>query len=203
MDNYLLYVAIASATIASPGPGVVLSISNSLRYGFLGSLAGILGVAFGMLGIALLSATSVAVILSTSAFAFTLLKYVGAAYLIYLGIKMWRSSSKFNSDLKTKEKSNFSRFLKGLTITILNPKPIFFFIALFPQFVTVGNQNIYQFLLLVITFSILVIIIHCLYSASANMARKKLSTNKGSKLVSRVSGSFYIFFGLGLAASNK
>lgn len=203
MDNYLLYVAIASATIASPGPGVVLSISNSLRYGFLGSITGILGVAFGMLCIALLSATSIAIILSTSALVFTILKLIGAAYLIFLGIKMWRSSAKINPDLKTVKKSNLSRFIEGLAITVLNPKPIFFFIALFPQFVEAGDQNIYQFLLLVVTFSVLVVIIHCLYSASANMARAKLSTKKGSKLVSKISGSFYMFFGFGLAVSNK
>jgi len=202
MDNYFLYMAIASATIASPGPGVVLTISNSLKYGFLGSLSGILGVAFGMLCIALLSATSVAVVLSTSALAFTLLKYVGAAYLIYLGIKMWRSSTKFNPEIKTETKSNLNRFAEGLAITVLNPKPIFFFIALLPQFVNTTSQNVSQFLVLVFIFSILVIFIHCLYSASATFARKKLSTPKGSKLVSKISGSFYIFFGLGLAATN-
>ncbi len=81
MESYLLYIAIASATIASPGPGVVLTISNSIRYGFFGSVAGIVGVASAMLCIATISATSLAVILSTSALAFTILKYVGAAIL--------------------------------------------------------------------------------------------------------------------------
>lgn len=203
MDNYLLYIVISAATIASPGPGVVLSVSNSLRYGFWGSLAGILGVAIGMLGIALLSVTSVAVILSASAVAFSLLKYIGAAYLIYLGIKMWRSASKFNPDLSASKKSNFQRFCEGLTITVLNPKPIFFFIALFPQFITVDSPNRFQFLQLVITFSVLVIIIHCLYAALANLARKKLASKQGNRLISKFSGSCYIFFGFGLAASNR
>ncbi len=203
MDNYLLYIVIASATIASPGPGVILSISNALKYGFFGSIAGILGVAVGMFFIGLLSASSVAVILATSALAFSIIKYVGAAYLIYLGYKMWRSTSELHPETKLAVKTNGSRFREGLAITLLNPKPIFFFIALFPQFIVSNNQNLYPFFVLVMTFSLLVIVIHCLYAASANMLRKKLATPKAGKLISKISGSFFIFFGLGLAASNK
>ncbi|MES9857222.1 MAG: LysE family translocator [Sedimenticola sp.] len=203
MESYLLYIAIASATIASPGPGVVLTISNSIRYGFFGSVAGIVGVASAMLCIATISATSLAVILSTSALAFTILKYVGAAYLIYLGIKMWRSSSKFDVNNKQTRKSNKHRFTEGLLITLLNPKPIFFFMALFPQFINSGENYLFQFLLLAMTFSVLVVIIHFGYAFFAKSARSKLSTPKGSQILSKASGSFYVFFGVGLATTNK
>jgi len=203
MENYLLYIAIASATIASPGPGVILSISNSIRYGFFGAASGIFGVAIAMLGIAIISATSVAVILASSAFAFTILKYIGASYLIYLGIKIWRSSSKFDVTNKNAIKSNKHKFTEGFLITLLNPKPIFFFMSLFPQFINPNENYQIQFLVLATTFSFLVVLIHCIYAAFAKASRSKLSSQKGSKIISRVSGSFYIFFGLGLAASNK
>ncbi|MEM5529270.1 LysE family translocator [Gammaproteobacteria bacterium AS21] len=203
MNSYLLYITIAAATIASPGPGVVFTISNTIRDGFSGAISGVLGIAFGMLCIALLSATSVAVVLSASALAFTLLKFVGAAYLIYLGFKLWRSSAAINTDIHTVKKSNLKKFTQGMLLTFLNPKPIFFFIALFPQFIDKSQPSFSQFLLLVMTFAVLVIIIHCVYGASANFARHKLSSPKSSHLISKISGSFYICFGLGLAASSK
>ena len=92
MENYLLFILIAAAVIASPGPGIVLTLKNTLQYDFRGAFPGIAGVALGMLLIAVLSAAGLGLLLTTSALAFTVLKYLGAAYLIYLGIKLWRNS---------------------------------------------------------------------------------------------------------------
>lgn len=203
MENYILYIVITSATIASPGPGVILTISNAIRYGFLGAVAGILGVASAMFCIAIISATGVALILSTSALAFSTLKYVGAAYLIYLGIKMWRSSSKFNRENENKVKSNKQKFTEGLLITLLNPKPIFFFMSLFPQFLNSSENYLFQFSFLTITFSVFVVIIHFGYAFFAKTVKYKLSTSRGSKVLAKVSGSFYILFGIGLATTSK
>ncbi len=203
MDQYLLYLAIASATIASPGPGVVLTITNSLSYGFWAAFPSILGVATGMMCIAAISATGLALVLATSALAFTVFKLVGAAYLIYLGIKMWRTSAKINVQKTAKAKTAKVRFTEGLLITLLNPKPIFFFMALFPQFITPNENYPAQFIFLTVTFSLLVVLIHCGYAAFSKLARSVLSTPKGRKLLGRVSGCFYMLFGLGLAASNR
>lgn len=203
MEQYLIYVAFASATIASPGPGVVFTITNSLRYGFWGAISGIFGVSLGILCIATISASSLSIFLATSALAFTALKFIGAAYLIYLGVKMWLSSAKIDVYKIEKQKSHKLRFTEGLMITLLNPKAIFFFIALFPQFITLNEDYQSQFIILTITFSFLIILIHCIYAVFSKAAKSSLSTPKGSKLVSRVSGSFYIFFGVGLVASNK
>jgi threonine/homoserine/homoserine lactone efflux protein len=203
MQSNLLYIAIASATIASPGPGVVLTISNSIKYGFWGSVSGILGVASAMLCIAIISATSLAAIFATSALAFSIFKYIGAAYLIYLGIKMWRSSSKFDETNNSSIKSNKKKFSEGLLLTLLNPKPIFFFMALFPQFINPSENYSFQFLLLAFVFSVLVVIIHSSYAFFAKTAKTKLSTPKGSQILSRVSGGFYMCFGVLLATTNK
>ena len=201
MEDYILFVAIAVATIASPGPGVVLTITNSIKDGFRGAISGIIGVASAMLCIAIISATSLAAILSTSALAFTILKYIGAAYLIYLGIKMWRSSSSSNISPNSITKSNKKKFIEGFLITLLNPKPIFFFMALFPQFINPNEAYIFQFLLLAITFSVLVVIIHSSYALFAKSARSKLSTPKGRQILSKASGAFYMLFGAGLATA--
>ena len=203
MDGYLLYIAVAALTIASPGPGVILTIANSLRYGFIGSIAGILGLALGMLCVAVVSATSLGVVMLKSALAFTILKYIGAAYLIYLGIKLWRSPPMFTEHENSETKSNFQIFFEGLSITLLNPKPIFFFMSLFPQFIDLKEDYGSQFVLLTITFSCLVVAIHCVYAIAANMVRSKLSSPGVGKAINKASGSVFMCFGVGLAASNK
>jgi homoserine/homoserine lactone efflux protein len=82
MGNYLLFTLIATITILSPGPGVLLTLTNSIRFGFTGAVGGIVGIAVGTFVVSCISATSVEVLLSTSALAFTLMKYIGTAYLI-------------------------------------------------------------------------------------------------------------------------
>jgi homoserine/homoserine lactone efflux protein len=203
MDEYLLYITIAAVTIASPGPGVILTIANSLRYGFVGAIVGILGVALGGLCVAIVSATSLAALLSTSALAFIILKYVGAAYLIYLGIKLWRSTPTFTTDSMHKDKTSFQRFIEGLSITLLNPKPIFFFMSLFPQFINPQQGYISQFILLSLTFSCLVVVIHCVYGISASFAKSKLSSPGAGRAINKSSGGVFVCFGIGLAASSK
>ena len=91
MKLYPVFLLMAFVTVLIPGPGVVMTLTNSLRYGFRGTFGGILGIAFGAFVVAAISSTSLGVILATSALAFTVLKFIGAAYLIYLGIKFWRS----------------------------------------------------------------------------------------------------------------
>jgi len=203
MENYILFIVIASATIASPGPGVVLTITNSIKDGFSGAIFGIIGVASAMLLIAIISATSLSAILSTSALAFTILKYIGSVYLIYLGIKMWRSSSNLDVSNNRIAKSHKKKFIEGFLITLLNPKPIFFFMALFPQFINPSEAYLFQFISLAVSFSVLVIIIHSSYAFFAKSARSKLSTPKGSRILNKASGVFYMIFGAGLATANK
>ena len=145
MEQYLLYLLIVTITVASPGPGVILTLSNSIRYGIKPTLAGAFGIALGILIIAVVSATSLGVLLSTSAIAFTVLKYVGAAYLVYLGIKLWRSPAiKLSGDTEKEalpEDPQYAyRFKEGFFVSLLNPKAIFFFMSLFPQFIN-HEQN--------------------------------------------------------------
>lgn len=202
MENYVLFVIVAAATITSPGPGVILTITNSLRYGFWGAIPGVFGIASGVLFVSIISATSLAAILETSAFAFIIVKFIGAGYLIYLGLKLWSSSASIKVSYDTK-KSKKHKFVEGLLITLLNPKPIFFFMALFPQFINSTENYLIQFAFLSITFSFLVVIIHCTYALFAKKAKSKLSTPKGTQFLSKAGGSIYIFFGIQLATTNR
>ena len=203
MEDYLLFSIIAIATILSPGPGVLLTLTNSIRYGLSGAIGGIFGIAFGTFIIAGISATSVGVLLATSTIAFTIMKYVGATYLIYLGIKLWRSPVT-KIDTKSESKRGLKlQFIEGLTLQLTNPKAVFFFMSIFPQFVDYSSQYIGQFILLVVTYSSLVLIIHFLYAYIAKSARTWLSSEKGGRIVNRAGGGTFVFFGIGLAATNK
>jgi len=204
MQNYLLFTIIAIATILSPGPGVLLTLTNSIRYGFSGAIGGIMGIAFGTFIVAGISATSVGVILASSTTAFTIMKYVGAIYLIYLGIKLWRAPIlKMDSNIITKIGIK-RQFTEGLILQTTNPKAVFFFMSIFPQFIDYSSANNFSdFLLLVVTYSCLNLIIHFLYAYLAKSARTWLSSEKGGSMVNRLGGGTFIFFGLGLASANK
>lgn len=197
-------------TVSSPGPGVILTLSNAIRYGTKPALAGMLGISLGILLIAIISATSLGVLLSTSAIAFTVFKYIGAAYLIYLGIKLWYSPAiKLEKGMKNTPNDLFSRkqylirFKEGFFVSALNPKPIFFFMSLFPQFITHEQSYLLQFGYLTFTFCAMIIVVHTIYILGANSIKGWLLSPKGSKTVNRVGGSVFILFGFGLATSNR
>jgi len=199
---------IAVITIASPGPGVILTLSNSIQYGVKSTLAGVFGISLGVLVIAIVSATSLGVILSTSAIAFTILKYIGAAYLIYLGIKLWRSPAiklekgTENSFLSKDPRYRY-RFKEGFFVSLLNPKAIFFFMSLFPQFINHEQSYLLQFSYLTLTFCSMIIVVHTIYTLGANSLKGWLLSSKGSKAVNRVGGSVFVLFGFGLATSQR
>ncbi len=204
MENYLLFTIIATATVLSPGPGVLLTLTNAIRYGFSGAIGGILGISFGTFIVAGISVTSVGVILATSSIAFTIMKTIGAVYLIYLGIKLWRSPvAQIDINRKTTRKFK-SQFIEGLTLQLTNPKAIFFYMSIFPQFVDYSSSQYFnQFLLLVVIYSCLSILVNFLYAYLAKFARSWLSTERGGRIVNRTGGGTFILFGIGLASTSK
>ncbi|MEH6580028.1 MAG: LysE family translocator [Amphritea sp.] len=203
MNSYFLFLIIAIATILSPGPGVILTLTNAIRYGVPGAIGGILGIAFGTFIVAGVSATSLGIILATSSVAFSIMKYIGAAYLIYLGIKLWRSPIRKIETQQGNTKNRRFQFFEGLTLQITNPKAVFFFMSVFPQFVDYSSDYSGQFMLLVVTYSSLVVLIHMLYAHLAKSARGWLSSNKGGRIINRLGGGTFMCFGVGLASASK
>lgn len=196
----------ATATVFSPGPGVLMTLSNALRYGLRGTIGGIFGIAFGALVVAAISATSVGIVLATSAFAFTIMKFIGAAYLIYLGIRLWRAEP-FNLAAPGADAAPGAgfgrRFAEGLSLQLTNPKAIFFFLSVFPQFIQPELSYAGQFTLLVLTYSALVVVIHCLYALSARHARGWLTSARGGRLLNRIGGATFVFFGAALVMARR
>jgi homoserine/homoserine lactone efflux protein len=203
MTLYLLFLAVAALTVLSPGPGVLMTITNALRFGFKGTVGGIFGIAAGAFLVAGISATALGAILATSAIAFTIMKLIGAAYLIYLGVKLWKAPPPNFENRSTHNASFSTRFAEGLSLQLTNPKAIFFFLSVFPQFIDSGASYKAQFLLLVITYASLVVGIHAIYALFAHQARRWLSSERGGRILNKAGGATFVCFGAALAAAKK
>ena len=203
MDNYLVYVSVALATILLPGPGVMLTINNAIQRSLVHTLSGIVGIACAMFMVAALSATSLGVILASSVVAFTVVKIIGAVYLIYLGITMWRKKEQTAQPQHTKDNTVARCFAQGFFVSVSNPKAVVFFMSIFPQFIDLSQAYQPQFVLLATTFSALVIMVHITYALVSSFARSVIASSKGHNLLNKISGGVFVSFGLGLAASSR
>lgn len=208
MNSIFMYLLIASATIASPGPGVVLSITNALTHNKKNTLCGILGLSLGMLAIAIVSATSVGVLIATSPSAFLTLQIVGAFYIFYMGSKMWLKKSPSVSISATNQEPNaamyqgWGLFKQGLLTSSSNPKPILFFMAVLPQFIRAEQAYVPQFLWLSLIFCALVVVIHCCYAGVFSLANKYLWQAKDNlHFMTKIGGAVLIALSVVLLVS--
>jgi len=160
-----------------------------------------MGIAIGTLLVAAACATGLGVLLSTSPLAFTALKYLGAAYLVYLGLRLWLSpASRF--EIKVTGGINMQRrFFEGISLQISNPKAVLFFLSVFPQFIEVDGSYMRQFVGLVLTYDALVLVIHGAYALFARRAKVWLLSGQGGKCMQRVAGTTFMVFGAMLATS--
>lgn len=203
MKLYPVYFMLAAFTVFSPGPGVVMTLTNSLNYGFRGALGGILGISVGALVIAAASATGLGVVLAGSSLAFSITKGIGAAYLCYLGIKLWRAPSFVFGEENPREAGFRRNFLKGMTLQFTNPKAIFFFLSVLPQFIDGHASYTVQFALMALTYGLLIIVIHTLYAFGAQNTRTWLTSETGGRAINKLGGLLFICFAVLLAASQR
>lgn len=195
-----LFVIAAATLLIIPGPAVFYIMARSIEQGKKAGLVSVLGVSLGGAVHVLAGAIGVSAILMTSATAFHIVKYLGAAYLIYLGCKTLFSASdrtKSENPKVTREKCG-KIFYQSALIEVLNPKTALFFLAFFPQFITPTAGSVaVQFLLLGSIFIMLAFISDGLYAILAASMRKWILGRKASsKLQSRITGYFYIVLGV-------
>ena len=203
MRLYPLFLLVATVTVVSPGPGVVMTITSALRCGVRGTFGGILGIAGGALVVAAISATSLGALLSASSWAFTVLKFTGAGYLVYLCVRLWRAPAVSLMTRPAKEAGFGRRFFEGLSLQLTNPKAVFFFLSVLPQFIDTEQNYLVQFVALVLTYSLLVIGIHSAYAFFAKRAHGWLLSRRGGRAVNRAAGAAFVFFGGALATAKR
>ncbi len=203
LSNWLVFCSVTLLVAFSPGPAVLLAVSNSMAVGPRRAMISSLGNALGLFIVSAGAMAGLGVVLSTSANAFMVLKVAGATYLIYLGVKQWRSRGSVFSDLQADgsaaaPRSAWRLFGHGLTVALTNPKSILFFSALFPQFLTQDAPIATQFAVLTTTFAAASVLSHAFYVLLARLLRKQLADPRRTRLFNRVSGGAFVLLGLSL-----
>ncbi len=197
VEIYLAFVLACALLAIVPGPNVTVIIANSLAHG---TRAGLLNVAGTQLGVALILFILLAGLTSfveVMAVWFDWVKLAGAAYLVWLGIKLWRSNGNLGSAAAAKPpRSGF--FWQGFIVVLGNPKLLFFFGAFIPQFVDPKAEILLQIAFLGGTFMVIASILDSAYALLAGRAGTLLSRNR-VRLLERISGTFLISGGIWLA----
>lgn len=192
-----LFVVAAAALLIIPGPAVLYIMARSIEQGRQAGLVSVLGVSLGGAVHVLAGAVGISAILMTSATAFTVVKYLGAAYLIYLGCKTLFSASdnKASEIAQAPQKKWLKILCESALVEVMNPKTALFFLAFFPQFIAPSAGSVSgQFLLLGAIFITLAFVSDGLYALLAASIRKRM--NASAKLQNRVTGYVYIVLGV-------
>jgi homoserine/homoserine lactone efflux protein len=203
-SNWLMFFGVALLVSFTPGPAVLLAISNSLALGPRRTLASSLGNVLGVFIVSALAMAGLGVVLAASANAFAALKLAGAGYLVYLGIRQWRSKQPLFAAMDVPMKafgptvSARHLFTQGLGIALTNPKSILFFSALFPQFLTHDAPIPFQFAVLTTTFAACTMMSHAFYVLLARVFKGQLSNPLRARLFNRVSGGAFVVLGISL-----
>ncbi len=205
-ENYIVYLLLVITITLTPGPAILFIMSNSMLHGlkktFYIASANILGLFF--LGI--LAVSGLGIIIHTSEFVFDIIKYFGAIYLIYLGVKLIKQQNTgFNNPneyenhkiIKTKK-----LFFQAFTVAISNPKAIVFLTALLPQFIDTKEPLMFQFSILIFTLMFFSFVFLMMFAVVANRAKKWLNNPKRTAIVYKTSGGLFIGFGVLLGVSS-
>lgn len=198
LEAWFAFAAASAIMLAIPGPTILLVVSYALGHGRKTALATVTGVALGDFTAMTASLFGLGAVLAASATLFTVLKWVGGAYLIWLGIKLWRApviSEPMADNDNLPEKKSLKVFLHAYVVTALNPKSIVFFVAFVPQFLNAAQPFFGQMLIMEATFLVLAIINASIYALAANAARGLIRKASVQRAVNRTGGTLLIAAG--------
>ncbi|WP_163338175.1 LysE family translocator [Desulfopila sp. IMCC35008] len=204
-QSWLIYMVLVLVATATPGPAVFYVMTTSVFHGWKKALYAAAGNITGLLCLGVLAVTGLGAIIQTSQTAFTVIKYVGAAYLVYLGIRLFRTKSTHEPEEYNKGcTASFSAvrtFIHAYGVAMSNPKAIIFLTALFPQFIDTASPVVPQFSILISTLMVMSFLFLMTYAALTHNARNLLTNPGRMEYFNRATGSVFIGFGLLLATS--
>lgn len=192
-NNWLLYTAAAVGLSLTPGPNGLLALTHGALYGARKTIFTILGGSFGFALVIALSMFGIGALLAANVGLLVVLKWLGGAYLIWLGVQVWRSPSLADSRGKSVTSSGASLFQAGLFSALSNPKGILFFVAFLPQFIDPSSSLLIQFAVMAATFVVIEFFYELLVASLADRIQPWLK--KVGKNFNRVFGSVFIAIG--------
>jgi threonine/homoserine/homoserine lactone efflux protein len=200
ISSWMMYLTVVILSTLTPGPAVLLSVTNAIGQGPRASIFSSLGNISGLLVLSAAAMTGIGAVLQSSTTVFTVLKAVGAGYLIYLGVRKWQSvDTGFGIDVEALANRTPSKlYSQGVLIALTNPKALVFFAALFPQFIDTASPLVPQFISLTGTLMFFSFAALMAYALLANYAKEWLAVPKRARAFNRISGSAFVLLGLGM-----
>jgi homoserine/homoserine lactone efflux protein len=207
IQSWLMYLTLVTVATATPGPAVLFIMTHSTLHGWRKAAFAALGNIVGLFCLGILAVAGLGTILKTSELIFNIVKYAGAAYLVYLGLKMiFQKRLDFHALKNQSTSTNMSShklFFQALGVAMSNPKAIVFLTALFPQFIYVNKALIPQFSMLIATLMIFSFSFLMFYALLAHTAKIWLAKPSKMNAVNKISGTIFIGFGILLARSSN
>jgi len=201
LETYALFIATALVLLAIPGPAVLYVVSRSIDQGRRAGLASVLGITTGTVVHVTLAAVGLSSLILASRVAFDAVRYVGAAYLLYLGIRRLLTRRADDALDVRPERTPRDLYTQGVIVNLLNPKTIVFIFAFIPQFVNIDAGHVsFQILVLGLTFAALGAMSDSLYAIVAGTVADRL---RGTPLIARIERWFggTILIGLGVTSA--
>lgn len=199
-ETWLAFAAASSVLLVIPGPTVLLVVSYALGQGWRTALPMAAGVALGDFTAMTLSMLGIGALLAASATVFTALKWVGAAYLIWLGIKLFRAGGALDAAPRTDAASAAKMLGHAWLVTALNPKSITFFVAFLPQFLDRHGDFWTQMIVFEATFLVLAFANAFGYALVAARARRVVQSPRAIRIFNRAGGTLLVGAGVATAA---
>lgn len=203
LEIWSTFVAVVIVFALIPGPTVILVTGQAISYGKKSVLPLVAGVLLGDFVAMSLSLLGLGAILATSATLFTILKWFGVAYLLYLGVKVWNEKPEINSSLQAQNLSKAKLFKSSFLVTALNPKDIVFFVAFLPQFINQSSAVFPQLLILMFTFLAIISVTISSFALFAGLVRHRIQSYQARKRLNRIGGGALVGAGLVTATMNR
>ena len=207
-EYFMAYFIILFIATIAPGPNSLLAINHGANHGIRKTIFSGLGNLIGNLLMALVSILGLGAILVTSGTVFSIIKWIGISYLVFIGLKLifepaktGPSNDSGGKPTSTKRKDRL--FLDGFIIAIGNPKGILFFTALFPQFINVKSSTIGGFLIAFLTLGVVAFGCYMVYAVFGAKLNRLFQMQSFKKRFNRITGSIFIGTGVALAFSKK
>lgn len=207
LDTWLLFVVTVFFVSATPGPNMLLALSHGIRYGTRGALMTCAGLLSGLALFILASALGLGALMVTSEPLFLTVKYLGAAYLVWLGIRTWRAPAvplqATDAATQNDGETGWQRFRTGFLVALSNPKALVFFGALFPQFVSLKLPQAPQWLVLALTFYLIESTWQLAYASGGARLSRWLNSPQRVRWLNRFAGGSFLATGLALSTVNR
>jgi len=206
-ELWCIYALAVLVLTATPGPSVFLCVTTSVARSLRASCYAAVGIVCAITGLMTLSYVGLGVLITQSEWAFMLIKYLGAIYLIYLGLKAWFASQDAfdpaQGDAASSARQHRSSFLSGFLVGISNPKALVFFGALFPQFIDPQASLWGQYMVLASTFVVLEFSWLMTYAYLGQRSRHWLMQEGRARWFNRITGSIFVGAGALLSTSSR